>query len=431
MSFWSRGSDMSPRIIDGLNIQLFDTVRAVTFGMQPVALLDAQGNSLIGDPPAGPRVIGPTADRIGVAGAVPITIDLAGRFSGAAYYAVSPTNMTGITLAGAILTIDPVAVAVPSIITVTGIDQAGASASLSLALEIPAAMPTVTAPLPDHNLTVGDDPVTIDLTVHFAGAATFAVSPAGQGVTVEGTVLTISTAAARDASYTVTAMDDAGQSVTDAFGLVVAPATAAPFITTQPTIRGGPVEGSVLNAQPGAATGNPAPRVARRWLSNGAVIAGATKATFDTTGRAGQSISLRVTWSNGIGAPAVATTPGLVITAAPVAPAFGTDGIIAVEGDDIVLTPPVVIAGTPPPTVTLTATRNGSPITLSEGRFMGGAVPGEAEQVYTAIWTAANGISPDAVWEASLTIGRADFPEPAEGRMNYSMTADGFVAVPA
>ena len=43
------------------------------------------------------------------------------------------------------------------------------------------------------------------------------------------------------------------------------------------------------------------------------VIAGATGATLDTTGRAGQSISLRVTWSNGIGSPAVATSNAIAI----------------------------------------------------------------------------------------------------------------------
>lgn len=421
---------MSLRIIDGLNIQLFDTITAVTFGMQPAALLDAQGNSLISNPPAAPQVISPIADLVAVVGASPITIDLATRFSGATHYAISSTNMTGVTLADAILTVNPTAAAAQRIVTVTGINPAGASASLTFALTITVLMPTVTAPLPDQSLVVGDRNVTIDLSLHFANAVAYAVSPADLGVTIDGTVLTISTAAARNASYTVTATDIAGQSVTDAFNLVVVLATFAPAIVTQPTIRGGPVAGSVLSAHPGTATGNPTLKLARRWLSDGALIAGATKSTFDTTGRAGQAISLRVTWSNGVGSPAVATTPALMITAAPAAPTLGTEGMIAIDGDDIVLTAPLVTAGHPTPIVTLTATRNGSPITVTDGRFVGGAIPSDTEQVYMATWTAANGTLPDAVQEAVLTIDRADVPASVEELMNYSMNADGFVAVP-
>lgn len=423
---------MSLRIIDGLNIQLFDTITAVTFGMQPAALLDAQGNSLISNSPAAPQVISPIADLVQVVGASPITIDLATRFSGATHYAISPTNMTGVTLAGAILTVNPTAAAARRTVTVTGINPAGASASLTFALTITAPMPTVTAPLPDQSLRVGDSNVTIDLSLHFANAVTYAVSPANQGVTIDGTVLTISTAAARNASYTVTATDIAGQSVTDAFNLEVVLATFAPAIVTQPSIRGGPLVGSVLSATPGTAAGNPTPKLARRWLSDGVLIAGATKSTFDTTGRAGQAISLQVTWSNGVGSPAVATSPALMITAATAAPTLGTEGMIAIDGDDIVLTAPLLVtAGHPAPTVTLTATRNGSPITVIDGRFVGGAIPGDTEQVYAARWTAANGTLPDAVQEAVLTI-KAWAVKPLDGGLLdltkpvFSTTADAW-----
>lgn len=306
---------MSLMIIGGLNTHLLRNITAVSFGTQPAVLLNAQGNSMISNPSALPQVISPIADRVELVGASAVTIDLATKFSGATSYAISPANTTGVTLAGAILTIDPIAVVAQHTITVTGINSAGTSAPLAFALTINAATPTVAEPLPDQRLVVGGSSVTIDLSLRFADAVTYAISPAGQGVTVGGNVMTISAAAARNATYTVTATNITGQSVTDAFDLVVAAATAAPSITAQPTISGGPVAGSVLNAAAGTATGNPTPMVAHQWLSNDAAIPGATEATFDTAGRTGQAISLRVTWSNGIGSPAVATTAAITITA--------------------------------------------------------------------------------------------------------------------
>ncbi|ODT60969.1 MULTISPECIES: BNR-4 repeat-containing protein [Paracoccus] len=87
-----------------------------------------------------------------------------------------------------------------------------------------------------------------------------------------------------------------------------------------------------------------------------------------------------------------------------VAPTFGSGGTITVDGNDIVFTAPTVTAGTPTPTVTLAATRNGTPITVTDGRYAGGAVPGDADRVYAATWTAANGVPPNATRQANLTV---------------------------
>lgn len=395
---------MALRIIDDLNVRLFDTIAAVSIGRQKAALLDGQGRSLLLNPTGLPQVIGRIANVVEVVGAKAITINLATRFSGASSYAISPASTPGVTLAGATLTIAPTAVLAQCVITVTGLNAAGTSAPLSFSLTVHPAAPTVTAPLPDQNLVVGASTVTIDLSQRFANAATYAVSPAGQGVTIAGSVLSISTAVPRSATYTVTATGVAGQSVTAAFNLVVALPMTAPSITVPPTISGGTVVGVLLTSNIGQAAGNPAPTATRQWLSDGAVIAGATGASFDTTGFAGRSISLRVTWSNGIGSPAVATTAPTLITPAAIAPAFGTGGTLAVSGSDIVLTPPPVTTGIPAPAVSVVATRNGSLVTVANGRIVGGAIPGTVDHIFAVRWTAANGTLPDATREARLTV---------------------------
>jgi hypothetical protein len=95
---------------------------------------------------------------------------------------------------------------------------------------------------------------------------------------------------------------------------------AEPAIVTSPVITGSAVAGGTLSSTLGTASGNPAPNATRQWLADGVAISGATGATLDTTGRAGQSISLRVTWSNSIGSPAVATSNAIAIVAAATAP---------------------------------------------------------------------------------------------------------------
>jgi hypothetical protein len=89
---------------------------------------------------------------------------------------------------------------------------------------------------------------------------------------------------------------------------------AAPSIVTQPSIAGGSTAGSILSANNGTASGSPSPTATRQWLSNGTPIPGATGSTFDTTGRTGQQISLRVTWTNS-GGSATATSPAITIGA--------------------------------------------------------------------------------------------------------------------
>lgn len=85
--------------------------------------------------------------------------------------------------------------------------------------------------------------------------------------------------------------------------------TAAPAVTSPPTIAGNTTVGSVLGGTVGSATGIPAPTASTRWLRNGTAISGQTGNTLDTTGfAAGDVILRRTTWTNTINGQAQTTT---------------------------------------------------------------------------------------------------------------------------
>ncbi|QXI63436.1 hypothetical protein CP157_01154 [Paracoccus marcusii] len=192
----------------------------------PSDLLDSLGISLITNEAVQPPTLGPAiADRTYVVGAAPVTIDLSQRFLGAISYGMTPTNIPGVTRSGAIVTIDPATTRPTTAITVTGTNTAG-TASMTFNLTVNAVSPTSTAALPDRSLTVGDAAVVLALGDFFANAASYAVSPTGQGVSISGSTMTISAAAERNATYTVTASNSTGQTVSAAFALVVAPVPA-------------------------------------------------------------------------------------------------------------------------------------------------------------------------------------------------------------
>ena len=185
---------MTIKIIDGLNRHLFSTVAAVYMGDQPAVLLDAQGNSLIGDLPDVPTIISTVADRTYVVGGNTATIDAATRFNGATSYTMTPENLPGVAWDGRIITINPQTVISTTTITLRGVSAGGTSEPLSFTLTVNAVTPTVTAPIADQSLTVGGANAVVDLDLHFADATSFTVSPTGQGVTIAGSTMTTSAA---------------------------------------------------------------------------------------------------------------------------------------------------------------------------------------------------------------------------------------------
>lgn len=99
--------------------------------------------------------------------------------------------------------------------------------------------------------------------------------------------------------------------------------------------------------------------------------------------------------------------PGPLLPVGPVdpdpeaAPALSGGALDLVDGD-LVLVPPTVTAGQPDPQLVLTSlTRDGADVLdeVEDGRIAD-AAPG----VYEAVWTASNGVDPDATAVASLTI---------------------------
>lgn len=192
----------------------------------PSDMVDSLGVSLLTGEAVQPPTLGPAiADRTYVVGSAPVTIDLSQRFLGAISYGMTPTNIPGVTRSGAIVTIDPATTRATTAITVSGTNTAG-TATMTFNLTVNAVSPTLTAALPDRSLTVGDAAVTLALGDYFANAASYAVSPTGQGVSISGSTLTISAAAERNGTYTVTASNSTGQAVSDTFALVVAASTA-------------------------------------------------------------------------------------------------------------------------------------------------------------------------------------------------------------
>lgn len=185
------------------------------------------------------------------------------------------------------------------------------------------------------------------------------------------------------------------------------PATVTPTVTAAPTISGDTVEGGTLTGATGTASGTPAPTAARQWLADGVAVSGATGATFTTTGRAGQAISLRVTWSNGTAPDAVATSGAITVTAAPpqpVAPTAQTAPSISPAtgpvGTVFTITK-ATYAGTAPITVSGTLTQAGADVTAE---MDGDSFTSTAEGTLTWTETASNGTAPDATQSASADV---------------------------
>jgi len=94
-------------------------------------------------------------------------------------------------------------------------------------------------------------------------------------------------------------------------------ATTAPAISGSPTITGGASVGSASSVSPASTTGNPAPTNSYQWKLDGAPVSGTTGTTYTPiSSDAGKTLTVTQTASNGIGTPATATSPGVVVTAA-------------------------------------------------------------------------------------------------------------------
>lgn len=196
------------------------------------------------------------------------------------------------------------------------------------------------------------------------------------------------------------------------------PRVPAPAFTTQPSISGSPQVGQVLTGTDG--TGTNYTTYSRQWLRGSTAISGATGSNYTlTTDDIGFNISRRDTLTGTTAPPAVATTNAIgPVTAAPVAPTL-VGGTMTQDGPDVVFTQPTA-SGNPNPTVTFVVTRDGTDVTSS---IVANRITAAPDGNYVATWTATNGVSPDAVRMANLTVESGEVPWtlediPAEYRIN-------------
>ncbi|QIR84999.1 hypothetical protein [Paracoccus sp. AK26] len=353
--------------IGTINRALLDSATAYYVNGQPITVLNAQGQVVIGAaPPSAPSIIGTIADRVYEVGSGPYTINLSEKISGADSYVVTPAN-ANLSLSGNTLTITPTATLNQTTISIIGRNGGGDSTPLTFALTVNAVAPTVTTPLPDRNLAFGAANVVIPLDDFFAGVASYSVSPAANGATISGRNLVLSAAQVRSLDITVTGTNSTGQSVSDTFLFAVAQTTQAPSVQTPPAITGGTTAADSWTLNIGSATGIPTPGSSRLWRVNDEVQDGQSGGTFSKPGLVeGDQIRGGVHWSNSQGEITVWSDPITVtvqpsITATPPALTAGQQASITfnvlIEAQDLSITQ----SGS-----TLTATRVG---TTNEWRF--------------------------------------------------------------
>lgn len=92
-------------------------------------------------------------------------------------------------------------------------------------------IPSVTAPISNQQMIVGDPSRTINLASHFANASTYTVSPIGQGATISGSNLTIVTTAARSVTYTIVGTSVDNYSTDLNFSTVISVPVITPTVT--------------------------------------------------------------------------------------------------------------------------------------------------------------------------------------------------------
>lgn len=177
--------------------------------------------------------------------------------------------------------------------------------------------------------------------------------------------------------------------------------TAPPEVTVEAIIFGDDSPNGVLTLSVGSATGHPRPSRTISWLHNGTYISGETRTFLEKSGRIG-SFSARVTWVNSSGSDF--SDSNEIVTSLPntdVAPQLA-GGSLSMNGNDLVITPPTITAGSPDPTLTLVSlTRDGADVLaeISDWRIAD-ATPG----AYAARFVASNGVDPDAPVNLTFTV---------------------------
>ncbi len=197
------------------------TVTAIAAGVTAVTITatNSEGmakqtfNVTVKDQP--PEAVGTLPDLTLTVGDDPVEVALASAFRGTGLrFAASSSadQFAGVSVDGSTATVTPIA-AGPATVTVTATNNAG-TAEQTFTVTVKDQLPEAVGTLSDLTLTVGDDPVSIDVAEAFSGSALeFAASSSADslaGVTVEGSMATVSAIAAGTSTVTVTASNSAG-----------------------------------------------------------------------------------------------------------------------------------------------------------------------------------------------------------------------------
>ena len=200
---------------------------------------------------------------------------------------------------------------------VTATNTAGSAAAETAPRAIVHAAPTVVASLADVTADVGAAPVTVEAAAAFAGAAiTFAVSGTGATIDSASGVVTIATDQLLDGERITVTATNSGGSAQASFAASVR--ATPPVCERQPALVEPAVVGSAVALDPGAWAGVPAPELAIAWLLDGAVLDGATGASYTPAlADEGRSLSARVRATNAAGEASAETAALAIVHAAP------------------------------------------------------------------------------------------------------------------
>ena len=197
------------------------TVTAVSAGTTTVAVtaMNSEGtaeqtfNVAVRERP--PAAVGDLPDLTLSVGDVPVEVALAPAFRGTGLqFAASSSadQFASVSVDGSTATVSAIAAGTATV-TVTAANSAG-TAEQTFTVTVNDRLPEAVGTLPDRTLTVGDEPVSIDVAEAFSGSALeFAASSSADSlasVSLDGSMAMVSAIAAGTATVTVTASNSAG-----------------------------------------------------------------------------------------------------------------------------------------------------------------------------------------------------------------------------
>ncbi|MFO1451546.1 MAG: immunoglobulin domain-containing protein [Opitutaceae bacterium] len=289
----------------------------------------------------------PVAQSVTAGANVTFTVAATGTPAPTFQWRKDGTNLPGATSAS--LTLSAVQLSDAGSFSVVASNASGSVTSNAVALTVaPApAAPVITTQPVAQSVTAGAN-VTFTVSATGTPAPTFQWRKDGSNLPgATGASLTLSSVQLSDAgSFSVVASNASGSVTSNAVALTVAPAPAAPVITTQPVAQSVTAGANVTFTV--AATGTPAPTF--QWRKDGTNLPGATSASLTLSAvQLSDAGSFSVVASNASGS-VTSNAVALTVAPAPAAPVITTQPVAqsVTAGANVTFT--VAATGTPAPT---------------------------------------------------------------------------------